>query len=169
MRWGITVESLAHSTDVANSIAPRYLGESRSRGEISGATLATLGTADEHRGWSPEAVFRRGAVVRGITGTLVILFCAGYLASTVELPRAWSNASGAQAHAMDGWRRTATGWEWQRVWKRPQPSLDPPPVAWRIHPFTLASMQVLISLFALVWADRTVLAKQQPAYRAKTG
>ena len=74
--------------------------------------------------------------MRGISGTLVILFITGYVASTVELPRAWSNAASAKVEVADGWRRTATGWEWDEVWLRPQASFEQPPLAWRIHPFT---------------------------------
>ena len=129
-----------------------------------GALLAFLGAAEDHQSWSRLFPFRmlqaRGEAVRGITGTLVILFLAGYFASTVELPRAWSSATPEHTHAMDGWRRTADGWEWHREWQRPQATLDPPPRAWRIHPFSIASLQVLISLFALVWADRKRVTPQ---------
>ena len=92
--------------------------------------------------------------MRGISGTLVILFMAGYVASTVELPRAWSNATSAQVDVADGWRRTAAGWEWDQVWLRPETSFEQPPLAWHIHPFTVAALQVLVSLFALVWTDQ---------------
>jgi hypothetical protein len=91
--------------------------------------------------------------VRGITGTLAILFIAGYFATTLELPKAWSQSSPSETRVTDGWRRTASGWQWHEAWKHPRAALDPPPVAWRIHPLLVASLQVLVSLFALVWAD----------------
>lgn len=93
--------------------------------------------------------------MRGISGTLVILFITGYVASTVELPRAWSNAASAKVEVADGWRRTAAGWEWDQVWLRPEASFERSPLAWHIHPFTVAALQVLVSLFALVWKDQT--------------
>lgn len=100
--------------------------------------------------------------MRGISGTLVILFIVGYLASTVELPQAWSNASSTEIQMTDGWRRTANGWEWDEVWKRPRTAFEQPPIAWRIHPFVIAALQVLISLFALVSAEPTPRASMRP-------
>ncbi len=100
--------------------------------------------------------------MRGISGTLVILFIAGYLASTVELPRAWSNAASADVEMTDGWRRTATGWEWDEAWQRPRTAFAQPPMAWRIHPFVIAALQVLVSLFALVWAEPAQRTPMRP-------
>ena len=100
--------------------------------------------------------------MRGITGTLVLLITVGYLASTVELPRAWSDLSPTQAKMADGWRRTTAGWEWHDGWERPIAALTQQPAAWRIHPFTIAALQVLTSLFALLCADLRIDQVRQP-------
>lgn len=162
-RAGITPGPASSRIGFHNLMHEKHLQEIHSFRPDCGALLAFLNLPKDHQDWSPTRLSARGAFVRGITGTLVILLVAGYLASTVELPRAWSSASTANAQAMDGWRRTANGWEWQRVWKRPQPRLDPPPVAWRIHPFSIAALQVLVSLFALVWADKSHTATPRHA------
>lgn len=91
--------------------------------------------------------------MRGIAGTIVVVLVVGYLASTIELPQAWSSAGSNEVTLMDGWRRTANGWEFREAWEQPSGALQITPLAWRIHPFLLAALQVLVSLFALVWAD----------------
>lgn len=103
-------------------------------------------TSSNHPTWP----FEEGSALRGITGTLALLLVVGYAASTVELPRAWSDASPAVQKPADGWRRTANGWERQRSWRQSSETAFEPPAAWRIHPFTVAALQLLISLFALV-------------------
>jgi hypothetical protein len=74
----------------------------------------------------------------------------GYLASTVELPRAWSSAAAETTDVADGWRRTAEGWQWRQAWVRPPESGTVAPLAWRLHPATLAALQLLLCLLALV-------------------
>jgi hypothetical protein len=94
--------------------------------------------------------------VRGITGTIALVLLVGYLAATVELPNAWSHGGPEKrVDLSDGWRRTTGGWEWREAWVRPPRTLDPPPAAWRLHPAILAAAQLLVSLLALVWTDRT--------------
>ena len=96
--------------------------------------------------------------MRGITGTLVILLAAGYLASIVELPKAWSGASPSAiqepAKKHDPWRRTTAGWERTTRWEMSGGS-QKPLAAWRVHPLAIASLQVLISLFALLLTEPT--------------
>ncbi len=100
--------------------------------------------------------------MRGITGTLMILFVAGYGASTAELPRAWSKAVSPQVQVSDGWRRTADGWQRREVWERPVTAYQPAPLAWSIHPLTVAALQVLVSLFALVAAEQRTRMFMRP-------
>jgi hypothetical protein len=79
-----------------------------------------------------------------------------YLASVVELPQAWSNATEAKPVSVsDGWRRTVDGWEKRDQWRYPAGTPDVPPVAWRIHPALVAILQVLVSLFALISGQRS--------------
>lgn len=109
---------------------------------------------------SLQVLFRRPIALRdtplrAITGTLIILVVTGYLLSTVELPRAWSNGAAAKSAVTDGWRRTATGWEWDQAWQPPRPTRYVPYVGRRIHPGVIAALQLLVSLFALVATDRT--------------
>ena len=91
--------------------------------------------------------------MRAVAGTIVVVLVLGYLASAVELPQAWSNAGASNITLMDGWRRTANGWEFREAWEQPSGALKHTPIAWQIHPSLLATLQVLISLFALVCAD----------------
>lgn len=89
----------------------------------------------------------RGAAVRGITGTLLVLLAVGYFASSAE----WSTSHGAGAGTVrleDGWRRTAQGWEQRSDWMAPA-SMQPEPFTRYIHPWTIAALQVLVSLLAL--------------------
>jgi hypothetical protein len=84
--------------------------------------------------------------MRGITGTLVVLLAVGYFASTVE----WSASRAAGAPTSlttDGWRRTAQGWEHQSQWATPLPTAQQP-IAWHMRPWTLAALQVIVSLLA---------------------
>jgi hypothetical protein len=90
----------------------------------------------------------RGAAVRGITGTLVVLLAVGYFASSVE----WSASQCTETGTVlmpDGWRRTAQGWEQLSDWMMP---VSPPrePFACRIRPWTIAALQLLVSLLALL-------------------
>ncbi len=92
--------------------------------------------------------------MRSIIGTLVILFLIGYLAAHLEMPGARLHASTAEIVVKDEWRRTAAGWESVDTWRHSR--LAPPgqSAASRIHPLVVAALQVLVSLFALLWADR---------------
>jgi len=101
--------------------------------------------------------------VRGITGTLVTLCIVGYVAAVMETPQVWSNATTKPVNLSDGWRRTATGWEWNDDWVAPPQSQTDPPAVWRLHPATLAAGQILFSLLALIWADRTRFGRTQHA------
>jgi len=108
----------------------------------------------------------RGPTLRGIIGTLVALGLCGYLAYRVDAPRAWSGTSRDAAMRDDGWRRTADGWELRDSWD-PQSS-GHQPVAARIHPLTLATLQLLVSLFVLVLGTRDPEPGPRPRYRHAT-
>ncbi len=135
---------------------------------VCSQTTSQVGSDTARKRFSnPADCFRllislRGASVRGITGTVIILFIVGYGASTIELPRAWSKASSAQQRMDDGWRRTTHGWERCGTWKLPPAVHDSAPIAWRIHPLAIAAFQVLISLAALAAAERTSRALTPP-------
>ncbi len=106
--------------------------------------------------------------MRGITGTLVILFIAGYLATTVELPKAWSQAADSlPSQVSDGWRRTASGWEWRQGWRDGGSPDHTTPAAWNLHPAVLAAGQVLVCLFALVWMDQGAKSETREVRREK--
>lgn len=86
--------------------------------------------------------------MRGITGTLVVLLAIGYIASNVK----WSTAPHANAEPerlQDGWRRTAQGWEQRASWVAREPA-ERVPCA--VRPWTVAALQVLLSLLALLLA-----------------
>lgn len=87
--------------------------------------------------------------MRGVAGTLVALCVIGYLASTVGQPHLpQSTASG------DSWRRTAQGWEDIRQWRQQDATSAAAMAraARNVHPLTIAALQVLVSLFALLLA-----------------
>jgi hypothetical protein len=93
--------------------------------------------------------------MRGIFFTTMTLLALGWLASTVELPRAWSHADTTGATALQDdsdrvfWRRTAQGWEKRTRWRLPgQRSRDvrqPLPV----HPVAIATLQGVVAVIAL--------------------
>ena len=86
--------------------------------------------------------------MRGITGTLVVLLAVGYFASSAEWSASRSTGTGTVLMP-DGWRRTAQGWEQVADWRMP---VSPPrePFACRIRPWTIAALQLLVSLLALL-------------------
>ena len=107
--------------------------------------------------------------MRAIAATLIALLAVGYLASAVEFPHAkllvaGSGGDGAVEDLSDGWRRTATGWQWREAWQRSDSKMVEPPAVWNVHPATLAAWQLLMSLFALVWAepDKSESRRQVP-------
>ncbi len=89
--------------------------------------------------------------MRGIFFTTMTLFALGWLASTVELPRAWSHSDTAGTTDSERvfWRRTAQGWEKRMDWQLPgQISRDvrqPLPV----HPMAIATLQGVVAVIAL--------------------
>lgn len=91
--------------------------------------------------------------MRGITGTLVVLLAVGYFASSVE----WSTSHSAGAGTtllQDGWRRTARGWEKRSDWMLCV-SMQREPLARRVRPWTIAALQLLVSLLAFQLARPT--------------
>jgi hypothetical protein len=90
--------------------------------------------------------------VRGITATIAVLFGIGFLASIIELPCSRSIASPQPVEERDEWRRTQSGWERQNNWGWTSKHTIPEPRAWRVHPITIASLQLLVSVFALLLA-----------------
>jgi len=96
--------------------------------------------------------------VRGITGTLVVLLAIGYIASSVK----WStppHADEEPQRLQDGWRRTAQGWEQRASWVAREPIKHVPCV---VHPWTVAALQVLFSLLALLLARPAGDRKRPP-------
>jgi hypothetical protein len=84
--------------------------------------------------------------VRRITVTLIVLLALGYFASRVEWSRSHSTCS-ATDRLDDGWRRTAQGWEHRSHWEV-LASMQQEPFGRRCRPWTIAALQLLLSLLA---------------------
>jgi hypothetical protein len=92
--------------------------------------------------------------MRGIFFTTLALLAFGWLASTIELPQAWSHSDAARAAAIQDdseqvlWRRTAQGWEKRTKWctagSDPQDVRQP----LIVHPVAIAVVQGLAAVFA---------------------
>lgn len=89
--------------------------------------------------------------LRGIIITLAVLFVIGHVAATFEGPR--SRSRPASGEVAGQWRRTRSGWELRSSWQHASLILDPPPIAWRVHPALIAILQLLISILALAWSE----------------
>jgi hypothetical protein len=94
----------------------------------------------------------RGVIVRGIAGTLMVLFAAGYWASIVELPDGFAAVNAHAPSQAEGWRRTAHGWEHATSWRRSD-APSPAGGVWAVHPLAVATLQTLVALFALLLTD----------------
>ena len=93
--------------------------------------------------------------MRGIFFTSLALLAIGWLASTVELPQAWSHLDAPRAAAIQDdaervlWRRTVQGWEKRTKWC--MDGSDPQDVRQPliVHPVAIAVVQGLAVVFAL--------------------
>lgn len=102
--------------------------------------------------------FISGCTLKAFTTTLIVLATVFYVACNID-GRVTSNW--AEAHS-DSWRRTAQGWEEMTEWQEDEPVISP---EWTqvgsIHPALVGSLQLLISLGALLaWSShRTAAAR----------
>jgi hypothetical protein len=92
--------------------------------------------------------------MRGIFFTTTTLLVLGWLASTVELPRAWSHSdTGATALRDDSegvfWRRTAQGWEKRTNWRLPGQLSRDVRQPLTVHPVAIATLQGVVAVIAL--------------------
>lgn len=166
LRCGLTPPGRCLLTPSHNSKAAKNLGHVVSAAAGLGMPLAIrsrTATALERGSlsWPPYLVHMHstlsyccwGTRLRGIIVTLVVLLLAGYLAVTFERPRTRSSAQSTSGDVTGQWRRTRSGWELRESWQYPSPTLNPPPIAWRVHPALIAVVQLLTSILALAWSD----------------
>lgn len=62
------------------------------------------------------------------------------------------NRNSPVANELDGWRRTAQGWQQPEDWLVESGSGRNVPAITRVHPLILASLQILVSVSALLAA-----------------
>jgi hypothetical protein len=90
--------------------------------------------------------------LKSFTATLLVLSALFYIACNMDsgLPEISQMTSRISEASHDTWRRTAQGWEKSTDWQH-VPVISPEWIhAGSIHPALVASLQLLISLGALV-------------------
>ena len=93
--------------------------------------------------------------MRGIIVTFIVLLGLGYVAVTLDGPVASSCNQTGEEEMVAQWRRTRSGWELRRSWQYANLTPGSPPLAWRIHPALIGTLQLLVSLLVLLCSETT--------------
>lgn len=124
----------------------------------SQSTAASPSTGATNSGRMITSVEADHTSLVAIIGAIVLLVLAGAVAATWESPFADTRFTVIPNERVAGWRRTVSGWEWSGSWH--VQSVDQHcPIAWRVHPLVLASLQVLLSLAALAGGSQPAPAR----------
>lgn len=155
-----------NGTRLANSMCcPPALTASPSSPDIDRMPHPHIHTRSSKRNWTLP---RRTGIALLLWGISLVLCTPGIIATGQQNETTQGGQSvSLNEHAVGDpqlrsstrkplqWRRTTVGWEPTVAWRGRGPQLGPPPAAAKVHPIIIASLQMLLSIGALLVFEYT--------------